>query len=152
MCGEQSDFNLDGHFGTGSSPRVRGTAAEILGVLANGRFIPACGGEQSEYREHNRRPFRFIPACAGNSVATFLQELPQSVHPRVCGEQWREEVWLPINERFIPACAGNRPLSFCFSTSRSVHPRVCGEQSAFSAFSGLGGRFIPACAGNSHFF
>ena len=111
----------------GSSPRVRGTGYFGLIALVG---------------------LRFIPACAGNSRAKKSAPFASPVHPRVCGEQGRDNV-----DRGI----------------RKVHPRVCGEQAIGldNFISDVGSsprvrgtarervsaractRFIPACAGNS---
>ena len=127
VCGEQHMPEAGSWQTAGSSPRVRGTADEILQGVRLRRFIPACAG--------NRR----VNVCAFAST---------SVHPRVCGEQYRCRIrsldcrgssprvrGTAKNSdtrtgrcRFIPACAGN---SFRRSPGKfrgSVHPRVCGEQ------------------------
>ena len=108
VCGEQGArcpyiFRL-----AGSSPRVRGTDESV---------------------ECFHCELRFIPACAGNRAVFDEEPSPQSVHPRVCGEQserFREidsrcgssprvrgtglrSRLDPQPARFIPACAGNRP-------------------------------------------
>ena len=66
VCGEQLACALAAPLGTGSSPRVRGTAISGPCLLAD------C---------------RFIPACAGNRPKAKLIFYPTPVHPRVCGEQ-----------------------------------------------------------------
>jgi len=107
VCGEQDGlFNLF-HCVSGSSPRVRGTAAEARAHL---------------------HALRFIPACAGNRCRLIAVGLHGPVHPRVCGEQWPSEgpseAYIgssprvrgtadgpslgQAQSRFIPACAGNR--------------------------------------------
>ena len=89
----------------------------------------------------------FIPACAGNTLC-FLQALPPfPVHPRVCGEHFRElnlrgeypgssprvrGTHRPVIlddefPRFIPACAGNTGKNAIAPITEPVHPRVCGE-------------------------
>ena len=167
MCGEQLRRIIESRRWRGSSPRVRGTAAQRRRELGDGRFIPACAGNRFEF---------------------FFDTQIYPVHPRVCGEQGfiqprremfpgssprvrgtvirkRESV---SDTRFIPACAGNsRPIRVK-KYRGTVHPRVCGEQSFRSAeacsTSGSsprvrgtallrvpddsGCRFIPACAGN----
>ena len=111
----------------GSSPRVRGTGIALQSGSISGRFIPACAGNRDNQR---------------------LEDTFQTVHPRVCGEQFL--VVLPVFvvvgssprvrgtvhteptniriDRFIPACAGNSHYREDHDCARSVHPRVCGEQ------------------------
>ena len=167
VCGEQRSGSQPARMYDGSSPRVRGTAAD---------------GEARRALE------RFIPACAGNSAARITTATAGTVHPRVCGEQGPDQPQGPqhagssprvrgtvadardadVRRRFIPACAGNRPSPAPDITNETVHPRVCGEQQVFfyGAPSQTGSsprvrgtvrrhvarktarRFIPACAGN----
>ena len=65
VCGELVKRCADGRASNGSSPRVRGTVAVDLNISV----------EQ-----------RFIPACAGNWRSNEWYPMPNSVHPRVCGE------------------------------------------------------------------
>ena len=168
VCGEQSERTCISRVGDGSSPRVRGTGADV-------------------HVAHVQR--RFIPACAGNSPVVTPLMSKRTVHPRVCGEQRhdrdgrakdpgssprvrgtvRGHPRAAARPRFIPACAGNSAEGVFLAIDQAVHPRVCGEQSSFwmrmDCRSGssprvrgtvvqhlgvlLGHRFIPACAGNS---
>ena len=106
VCGEhdaQQDLELFVH---GSSPRVRGTCPR--GIPPRGRH-------------------RFIPACAGNIDKSIRTMTRLAVHPRVCGEHfrnvlnqdrtsgssprvrgtWQQPIGIVPPLRFIPACAGN---------------------------------------------
>ena len=69
VCGEQRRIAMCSGLTAGSSPRVRGT------------------GVHSDPAECRRR---FIPACAGNSRTDLSARHPDTVHPRVCGEQSRK--------------------------------------------------------------
>ena len=66
VCGERYAGALVKISEVGSSPRVRGTAAD--------------GHRQP-------RPWRFIPACAGNGRRGSASRPHPAVHPRVCGER-----------------------------------------------------------------
>ena len=111
----------------GSSPRVRGTL---------------------RHRRAHGLGLRFIPACAGNSAWSTRKPTSPAVHPRVCGELWRQRFCRPLmtgssprvrgtravalalavsDRRFIPACAGNSSPQPLPLRPRAVHPRVCGE-------------------------
>ena len=139
MCGEQRTAYAGNDATGGSSPRVRGT----------------------DPSRHPRPPLRrFIPACAGNSRSMTRSRSAQTVHPRVCGEQFwsgrercRRHGSSPrvrgtgraadarrLHPRFIPACAGNRLSGNRPCRWKAVHPRVCGEQrlSAPSVFTEAG--------------
>ena len=65
-CGEQSSHSTIASHSSGSSPRVRGTAAPSTGLEDNARFIPA---------------------RAGNRQMVALAPMVAPVHPRACGEQ-----------------------------------------------------------------
>ena len=75
--------------------------------------------------------------------------MPESVHPRVCGELSRAPRAWCVRRRFIPACAGNSPFFFEGGVEiGGSSPRVRGTHRWRTA-SLNGERFIPACAGNS---
>ena len=65
VCGEQLPLPLPIILVSGSSPRVRGTAAALDIDDCLDRFIPACAGNRST-RHALSMIWRFIPACAGN--------------------------------------------------------------------------------------
>ena len=73
VCGEQWAVQIKSRMRFGSSPRVRGTA-------------------QRTYQRN--RSVRFIPACAGNRRAETPLPVRRAVHPRVCGEQFRQRLQL----------------------------------------------------------
>ena len=167
VCGEQHSRLIPGYSSSGSSPRVRGTAATNGTKPSNRWFIPACAGNSGS----------FCPGWHGHSV-----------HPRVCGEQLhclrdktasdgssprvRGTDTMAIRYlsywRFIPACAGNSSVARFTAPDNAVHPRVCGEQVQLRAAqpapygssprvrgkvrhcvcANARRRFIPACAGN----
>ena len=128
-CGEHSAISSCIVRSCGSSPRLRGTRAELR---------PA------------RRLSRFIPAPAGNTRRQDGGPDAAAVHPRACGEHSR----LPLptctncgssprlrgtrsttarssnSSRFIPAPAGNTAFSRSITGSPPVHPRACGEHTS----------------------
>ena len=126
MCGEHFDNEAMRRAASGSSPRVRGTPPSPATV---------------------RQPSRFIPACAGNTNTERENAPPITVHPRVCGEHYRQVFsscgqsgssprvrgtrttcsWRYRSRRFIPACAGNTLMYGPTFPPKTVHPRVCGE-------------------------
>ncbi len=126
-CGERCRQRSQPGHAHGSSPRVRGTPP--LDMLDN-------------------RPPRFIPARAGNAVASGLNQVVPTVHPRACGERCRQRsqpghphgssprvrgTRLCLRrghgaDRFIPARAGNAGTSSPSTRLETVHPRACGER------------------------
>ena len=127
VCGEQRPRPPFSFQIAGSSPRVRGTVFETVTSASQNRFIPA---------------------CAGNRLDSAARYRWLTVHPRVCGEQYRFGYCVRLfagssprvrgtvqpveteaaTRRFIPACAGNRYQPSESYNSAAVHPRVCGEQ------------------------
>ncbi len=91
---------------------------------------------------------RFIPTCAGSRQAAFVSMTPNTVHPRVHGEQrllppmsithhgssprargTGDGVGIaPVVGRFIPAYAGSGHRPCSAPCSPSVHPHRCGER------------------------
>ena len=127
VCGERATATVLVKLSFGSSPRMRGTPPRAMGT---------------------RRRVRFIPAYAGNASRSASGVSPSPVHPRVCGERDRHEIWGMPNagssprmrgthrppdpdgtgRRFIPAYAGNARELALLESPVPVHPRVCGER------------------------
>ena len=115
--------------GSGSSPRWRGTPAQLV---------------------EGRRPRRFIPARAGNTPGRGVASVSPTVHPRAGGEHpylvWhgqevdgssprgrgtQENETRPIVvRRFIPARAGNTGSAGPRHRLDTVHPRAGGEHTS----------------------
>ena len=92
--------------------------------------------------------FGITPACAGNSFLQYFCGFIVGDHPRVCGEQIKQElieqsrIGSPPRVRgtayahgrilaffrITPACAGNRLSQEISNPNSKDHPRVCGEQ------------------------
>ncbi len=85
VCGEQICGSAKARSSMGSSPRVRGT-----------------GGK----RKAGQHPRRFIPACAGNRAENSGRVVPETVHPRVCGEQLDGRSIQPIYRGSSPRVRG----------------------------------------------
>ena len=126
VCGENGPlFRLRGDY-NGSSPRVRGKRAPVLGW-------------------GSRRGL--IPACAGKTASPPRTPNPSGAHPRVCGENHRLAAGIedaggssprvrgkpqhraapPLHTRLIPACAGKTIRPPTWRPLPRAHPRVCGE-------------------------
>ncbi len=126
-CGERVRNMFQGIARTGSSPRLRGTAAQWLAYQAVQRFIPA---------------------PAGNGELALVSMAMATVHPRACGErrdklvEYQSECGSSprlrgtatatrsalARRRFIPAPAGNGIPERLKAAVRAVHPRACGER------------------------
>ena len=126
-CGEQVLRQDDRGGGSGSSPRVRGTARRRGHAHALPGIIPARAGNSHDQGT--------CAACGGD-------------HPRACGEQGRSAArgrtpWgssprvrgtAPVGTLvrarlgIIPARAGNSPSRRVRGGAARDHPRACGEQ------------------------
>ena len=126
VCGENPQSALFESPRTGSSPRVRG-------------------------KHSNRRAYRsrrgLIPACAGKTTAPTDCSKSAAAHPRVCGENTKNDgrIWPSRGSsprvrgkrflslygvhkvRLIPACAGKTSMTERTVADAKAHPRVCGE-------------------------
>ena len=125
-CGDNVDWGRTNDSTVGSPPRVRGQLAR--------------------FRQRWRCP-RFTPARAGTITSSWLDPVPDTVHPRACGDnesrsrgcrrcagspprvrgQFAAMVWRSRTLRFTPARAGTidwLPFPPC---RPSVHPRACGD-------------------------
>ena len=127
MCGEQYKPGVNSPAGSGSPPRVRGTA---------------------QYYDVTNLQIRITPACAGNRFCVGCGQGRRADHPRVCGEQNSilnlYKVWWGSPPRvrgtdlraaagiggvgITPACAGNSFAGRDTNAKGKDHPRVCGEQ------------------------
>ena len=126
VCGETSEFAVNQMKQQGPSPRVRGNhLADRRGKLREGS----------------------IPACAGKPWRRGSASCSAAVHPRVCGETWRDDSGsttvpgpsprvrgnhddrgrLRRRRGSIPACAGKPTEQRRTTRWTWVHPRVCGE-------------------------
>ena len=135
VCGEHPPRNLRHTFGTGSSPRMRGTRG-------NGLERDMLAG--------------IIPAYAGNTFYDGFEYFGEGDHPRVCGEHFffsdsssRSRGSSPrmrgtltqcvVGYDFlgiIPAYAGNTRLARWPVQAVWDHPRVCGEHVTFNTCPG----------------
>ena len=129
-CGEHDQMGRPLLSTAGSSPRMRGT------LQLNAAFLPFP---------------RFIPAHAGNTCRPSGSRRISSVHPRACGEHFRNQHFSALicgssprmrgtlmhsaspvrNKRFIPAHAGNTDRDCQNTRHETVHPRACGEHRPF---------------------
>ena len=126
-CGERLVFSSLPSFGSGSSPRVRGT-----------RFD----------RGVNRGCPRIIPVRAGNATQLTSSITSTLDHPRACGERCRLAQLVSVlpgssqrvrgtlssdrsraaSSRIIPARAGNAVVNGISRVWKADHPRACGER------------------------
>ncbi len=153
----------------GSSPRARGTLAQVYGPDLDVRFIPA-GAGNTEANRYGAHHCAVHPRGRGeHSARARTTGYSTGSSPRARGTPV-DFLWKFSTRRFIPAGAGNTLLQLAAITPRSVHPRGRGEHPNVShARNGIFGssprargtrpqsrpaqgqrRFIPAGAGNTH--
>ena len=114
----------------GSSPPVRGTLHSRL----TSHSACTTSGSSPPVRGTQKHPPHRDP-------------LPQTVHPRLCGEHLCGRLGGYMTD-FIPPVRGTRGGK---GKCHTVHPRLCGEHRSpcERGCNSLSGRFIPACAGNT---
>ena len=127
MCGEQLWSALMALMCWGSSPRVRGTAPELISIVDKAGIIPACAGnrQRRETRKENRGDHPRV--CGEQYDVVIYDEAQEGSSPRVRGTVgW---FWHSYSLKgIIPACAGNSLVSDLVNEYDRDHPRVCGEQ------------------------
>ena len=126
VCGENRDAHKTATAYMGSSPRVRGK----LMMRSGFQFVRG-----------------LIPACAGKTRCLGRVPVLRRAHPRVCGENRRNEMFrwctpgssprvrgkheyeqkTSWEDRLIPACAGKTCHQHLGRSRARAHPRVCGE-------------------------
>ena len=166
-CGERFARGVAYLSGIGSSPRVRGTAAQAASLAAISRFIPARAGN-GQFNPPGIESTTVHPrACGERATPKHRRSQGTGSSPRVRGTG-EESRWPRARHRFIPARAGNGLHSLIPSPAIPVHPRACGERhtstnrqhDAYGSSPRVRGtgqcclcggtrrRFIPARAGN----
>ena len=126
VCGEHGTGGIKMQMAQGSSPRVRGTRGQYVGLELGEGIIPACAGNTFGllYRSHNRRDHPRV--CGEHTMRNFPYLRDEGSSPRVRGT-------LPLvgvkqhEAGIIPACAGNTGDSTAITRISRDHPRVCGE-------------------------
>ena len=106
VCGEHGTGGIKMQMAQGSSPRVRGTRGQYVGLELGEGIIPACAGNTFGllYRSHNRRDHPRV--CGEHTMRNFPYLRDEGSSPRVRGT-------LPLvgvkqhEAGIIPACAGN---------------------------------------------
>ena len=127
-CGEHRSEKMYIRFGSGSSPRLRGTCRSAGRRVALSRFIPAPAGNILVFRGPcNREPVH-PRACGEHGAATMTVKQHHGSSPRLRGTSPRSQR-KGYYIRFIPAPAGNIMVLVWESPLLSVHPRACGEHS-----------------------
>ena len=107
VCGEHCLFQFYVYDNTGSSPRLRGTHAYIVGRSPAVRFIPASAGNTRHRLIRDIEIGRFIPASHGEHAIRPTSRLYwYGSSPRLRGTQIRF-LLCTLLIRFIPASAGN---------------------------------------------
>ena len=146
-CGERSGKVSSPPYHTGSSPRVRGTAASAQVGDLHLRFIPARAGNGRSAHGALRRRTVHPRACGERRFLPPHRRVPTGSSPRVRGTVLHPGSLPPI-PRFIPARAGNgRSVATISPLPCGSSPRVRGTERIVIDDYGMP-RFIPARAGN----
>ena len=154
--------------GSGSSPRVWGTAALHTMQINGARFIPTGVGNRSGRLGACLSPPVHPHGCGEQQICIKRSSAKRGSSPRVWGTGVAG-IGLLTLKRFIPTGVGNRAGFRTCRRQYSVHPHGCGEQCAhvvtFPSHSGssprvwgtddrlcaagYSDRFIPTGVGNS---
>ena len=113
-------------FFSGSSPRLRGTYADLNQQHERTRFIPAPAGNIKVAADALRLNPVHPRACGEHSICAVKVGIDFGSSPRLRGTSRNAKDHL-TGYRFIPAPAGNMGVSLAASSSKTVHPRACGE-------------------------
>ena len=148
VCGEHPHKAIADSGFPGSSPRVRGTPAALLGSDQHRGIIPACAGN-TEYRDHRQSRRRDHPrVCGEHRRLAAARRSTRGSSPRVRGTR-RVHSRPHGADGIIPACAGNTSSPSRVIYQPGDHPRVCGEHSRGGGCGKVAFLIIPACAGNT---
>ena len=137
-----------GPYGTGSSPRMRGTPRNPNRWHCSGRFIPAHAGNTSWVRMWCSMVVVHPRACGEHQSTHYKSSTVFGSSPRMRGTQSESDSLIALL-RFISANAGNtlgQSITPCRSPGSS--PRMRGTRPRTSSTMECT-RFIPAHAGNT---
>ena len=126
MCGENLNIDYIKSIGAGSPPRVRGKRKIKTDPWVDTGITPACAGKTEMADGYRVREWDHPRVCGENSKQQRWAYTSSGSPPRVRGKL--ETTTLVVYFiRITPACAGKTQKSrgdFSFNTD---HPRVCGE-------------------------
>ena len=128
VCGEHPGTMVLTWYLRGSSPRVRGTLAEVEVVHDPLGIIPACAGNTRRGMWSGRRCWDHPRVCGEHEREFAVVRFDTGSSPRVRGTR-RGRISHHARTGIIPACAGNTRLRSAGRRPGWDHPRVCGEHS-----------------------
>ena len=127
-CGELTGHPIGGVLRTGSSPRMRGTQAEMGIEIGDRRIIPAHAGNSSSRRGSSPIHPDHPRACGELHGMPLAPIDVSGSSPRMRGTHSQKAVIQAVR-RIIPAHAGNSGDCVAIDCSAADHPRACGELS-----------------------
>ena len=113
-------------FGTGSSPRARGTLCPLNPEVEQNRIIPACAGNTHRPADGTAHLADHPRVRGEHAAATARALLTDGSSPRARGTR-PLRLHCHFDFRIIPACAGNTGSARTTRNGRTDHPRVRGE-------------------------
>ena len=95
----------------------------------------------------NNNKSRYTPTCVGTILKDIIEEIDETVHPHVCGDNIIKasikrvisgtppRVWGQLSIvvsklrhcRYTPTCVGTIVVFWCYTVRFPVHPHVCGD-------------------------
>ena len=126
VCGENNAPHFASKAVSGSPPRVRGKLALLPAVIVNFRITPACAGKTLAVSFFNSVPADHPRVCGENAKDDLLFFERDGSPPRVRGKL-KDILLMTAFWRITPACAGKTRLVPRYTRLNADHPRVCGE-------------------------
>ena len=149
VCGECLMLRSASCPPSGSSPRMRGMPIDAEQSVLGGRIIPAYAGNARQARTWSMPQTDHPRVCGECTSPSTPASSPAGSSPRMRGMPYRGRT-RPGYHRIIPAYAGNASTRRRRRWASSDHPRVCGECLLPSAFSDAAYGSSPRMRGMRH--
>ena len=147
-CGEKGPRARRVRSGGGSSPRVRGEAAQLARAQHLPGIIPAGAGRSRRHREGARRGEGSSPRVRGEAEAAARLAAPTGIIPAGAGRSSCPGRWRGSTGDHPRGCGEKSSACFRTAPSPGSSPRVRGE-ACRSGFQHRQDGIIPAGAGRS---
>ena len=128
VCGENRSMGGDNSLDNGTSPRMRGKLAPLVGEISSLRNIPAYAGKTATFTRATPLPPEHPRVCGENAHSLDLNAGAGGTSPRMRGKPSKLSRILQSG-RNIPAYAGKTLNRKSVLSRVREHPRVCGENS-----------------------
>ncbi len=128
-CGEHPRSLRFSHLRPGSSPRMRGAPAAIVGTSQVIGLIPAHAGSTLRPQAFSLQVWAHPRACGEHHAGASVVAGGEGSSPRMRGALCHSQMKMGARG-LIPAHAGSTGGWWCPGSFRRAHPRACGEHAA----------------------